>query len=155
MSSRWALTKTPATSVRRRIAPATSSASEGLTRRGEPGAKISPTAQAPSSAASSASSRRVMPQILILGTSMRTPPGYARRSACRLRGLVERGRPLAQREVDGALLATAHQGQSHLVARLLADHRIGQVVGAANGLAVDLRDDVAAELDRRAVVQLR
>jgi hypothetical protein len=59
-----ALTKTPATSARRRSARAIRSASDGSQRRGEPGQRITPTAHAPAATASSASSSDVMPQIL-------------------------------------------------------------------------------------------
>jgi len=65
ISSSVALTKTPTMfSVRRSAAPMTW-ASASSTRRGEPSQKIIPSAQAPASAASWASSSVVMPQCLM------------------------------------------------------------------------------------------
>ncbi len=63
-SSSVGLTNTPTTSTRRLTAAAIPAAAPGGQRRAEPGQKISPIAQAPSSAARSASSTVVMPQNL-------------------------------------------------------------------------------------------
>ncbi len=65
--SSGALTNTPASSTRRRSSAPISSAAGTVQRRLEPGQKIMPSAQAPASAHSSASSSEVMPQSLIRG----------------------------------------------------------------------------------------
>src|SRR4051794_26372115 len=121
------------------------SASAGLTRRGVPFQKIMLSAQAPSSWASWASSRRVRPQTLTLGGAIAPPSVSALRH-----GLVERRRALAQRDGGRLLVLAAEVGQRHLVAGLLVLDQAGQVVGALDRLAVDLGHEVTAERDRRA-----
>jgi hypothetical protein len=64
ISSSPALTNTPTSSARRRMARAIPAATAGSTARGDGSQRMKPSAQAPSSVASSASSRRVMPQTL-------------------------------------------------------------------------------------------
>src|SRR3954452_14969827 len=145
-SSSVELTNTPHTSTSARLkAAAMRSASAGLTRRGVPFQKIMLSAQAPSSWASWASSRRVRPQTLTLGGAIAPPSVSALRH-----GLVERRRALAQRDGGRLLVLAAEVGQRHLVAGLLVLDQAGQVVGALDRLAVDLGREVAAERDRGA-----
>src|SRR3954468_309390 len=75
-SSSGALTKTPQISAWRRSVRAIRSASGTSQRRGEPGKKITPSAHAPASTASRASSRLVRPQNLIRGGESGTPQSY-------------------------------------------------------------------------------
>src|SRR5215211_8247896 len=63
-SSSVAFTNTPTSATRRRIAAAIPATTAGSAARGEPRQRMKPSAHAPSSTASSASSGRVMPQIL-------------------------------------------------------------------------------------------
>src|SRR4051794_87924 len=145
-SSSGALTKTPQTSAGRGSVRAIRSASGISQRRGEPGKKIMPSAHAPASTASRASSRLVRPQNLIRGGEWGTPQSYGLAGAVRLRrglgGERRRHRPL---------LAVADDVDLHLVALALARDGVGEVVGRRDLLAVDGGDDVAAEPEHVAV----
>src|SRR6476661_1728698 len=147
-SSRCALTKTPTTSTRRRRPATMRAASAGSHARGEPGQRMHPTAQAPRSAAIVASSSDVTPQTLMRGTRDMPLASYE--------GLGGAGRrALAERDRDLGAVGAAHQRDLHLVARLAARDGVDDVLVAAHVAAGDLRDDVAAELDRRAVERRR
>src|SRR4051812_33977827 len=117
------------------------SASGSAQRRGEPGNRITPSAQAPASTARLASSRPVIPQNLMRGgRGLVTPPSYGLALS---RSLGRRA--LGERRLDGQLATAADQVDLHLVALLLARDRVGEVVARADLLAVDRGDDVAAE----------
>src|SRR3954468_25081024 len=145
-SSSGALTKTPQISAWRRRVRATRPASGSSQRRGEPANMITPSAHAPASTASRASSRLVMPQNLMRGGGSGTPQSYGPAGAVRLlRGLG------GQRRRHRPLLAVAHDVDLHLVALALARDGVGEVVRRRDLLAVDRGDDVAAEPERVAV----
>src|SRR5215207_8755457 len=157
-SSSGALTNTPQISARRRSDAAIRSAAGSGQRRGDPGHRIMPSAQAPASTARSASSRRVSPQILMRGGDWTiTLPSYASPRASTSRdppsagALRLRRRALGERGLDGALAPVAHELDLRLVALALAGDRPGQVLARPDPLAVDRDDDVAAEADLLAV----
>src|SRR3954453_4634246 len=145
-SSSGALTKTPQTSACRRSVRAIRSASGISQRRGEPGKKIMPSAHAPASTASRASSRLVRPQNLIRGGESGTPQSYGLAGAVRLRGGLG-----GERRRHRPLLAVADDVDLHLVALALARDGVGEFVSRRYPLAVDRGDDVAAEPERVAV----
>src|SRR4051794_10495880 len=146
-SSSGALTKTPQISACRRSVAAIRSASGSAHRRGEPGNRITPSAQAPASTARLASSRPVIPQNLMRGgRGVSTPPSYG---LPRPAGL--RRRALRERDLDGLLAAVVDELDLDLVAALLGSDRVGEVVARSDLLAADRRDDVAAEADLVAV----
>src|SRR3954466_10919442 len=140
-SSSGALTKTPQTSTCRRRVATMRSASASAHRRGEPGNRIAPAAQAPASTARLASSRLVIPQNLMRGgRGAVTPPSYGLAGPRSLRR-----RPFGERDLDGLLAAVVDELDLHLVAALLGADRVGEVVARADLHAVDRRDDVAAQ----------
>src|SRR4051794_9222566 len=141
-SSSGALTKTPQISAWRRSVAAIRSASGSAQRRGEPGNRITPSAQAPASTACLASSRPVMPQNLMRGGGgVVTPPSYGLSRAGRLR------RSSGEGDLDGPLPAVVEHVDLDLVALLLGGDRVDQVVAGAHLAPVDGRDDVAPEAD--------
>src|SRR3954469_14847132 len=140
-SSSGALTNTPQISACRRSDAAMRSASGSAQRRGEPGNRMTPSAQAPASTARLASSRRVIPQNLMRGgRGVVTPASYG----LSLPGSLRR-RALGEGRLDGQLATAADQIDLDLVALLLARDRAGEVVARADLLAVDRGHDVAAE----------
>src|SRR4051794_38269845 len=140
-SSSGALTKTPQTSTCRRRVATMRSASGSAHRRGEPGNRMTPSAQAPASTARLASSRLVIPQNLMRGgRGAVTPPSYGLAGPRSLRR-----RAFGERDLDGLLAAVVDVLDLHLVAALLGADRVGEVVARAGLLAVDRRDDVAAQ----------
>src|SRR6185436_7757146 len=122
------------------------SASGSAQRRGEPGNRIRPSAHAPASTARLASSRPVMPQILMRGgRGVVTPASYG---LWRPGGLRRAG---GEGDRQAVLLAAADDGDLDLLALLVARHEGGEIVARADLLPIDRDDDVAAEADLVAV----
>src|SRR3954466_11412263 len=120
-SSSGALTNTPQISACRRNDAAMRSASGNAQRRGEPGNRITPSAQAPASTARLASSRPVIPQNLMRGgRGVVTPPSYGLAAAGRLCRTCREG------HLDGPLLAVVEQVELDLVALLLGGDLVDQ-----------------------------
>ena len=142
-SSSVGLTNTPTSSTRRRSARAIAGR-DGRRRsaRGEPGQRIKPIAQAPSSTASSASSRRVMPQILTARHAERTPAvarSRRRAGAARVGRLERVGGRCPAAPSAGAPAVAAGSSTRDLVARLVAcDRRERRSSIGVDGRAVDL-----------------
>src|SRR5512133_3456057 len=144
-SSSGALTNTPQISACRRSEETMRSASGSGQRRGEPGNRITPSAQAPASTARLASSRPVIPQNLMRGgRGVVTPASYGLGDDSTLPGCLRR-RALGEGRLDGQLATVADQVDLHLVALLLARDRVGEVVARADLLAADRGDDVTPE----------
>src|SRR4029079_15943708 len=122
-SSSGALTNTPQISSWRRSVAAMRSASGSAQRRGEPGNAIRPSAHAPASTARLASSRPVMPQILMRGgRGVVTPASYG---LWRPGGLRRAG---GEGDRQAVLLAAADDGDLDLLALLVARHEGGEIV---------------------------
>src|SRR5918994_4623256 len=140
-SSRVGLTKTPATSQRRFIAWPISAAWAGSTRRGLRSQWFSPIAQAPSSTARSASSRRVTPQIFTLVINPRvgaltglqcepafpTPRGLGNRGGL---GVLDPAGSVAELHGHLVLLVAAEHGEGELVAGIVVVDRGDHLVHA-------------------------
>src|SRR6185436_2309003 len=122
------------------------SASGSAQRRGEPGNRIRPSAHAPASTARLASSRPVMPQILMRGArGVVTPASYGLWRPGRLR------RAGCEGDLEGARLAVADDDDLDLLALLAASDEVGEIVARPDLPSADRRDDVAAEADLVAV----
>src|SRR4051794_7260168 len=115
------------------------------TLRGLGSWKIRPIAQAPSSTASAASSRRVIPQILTR-TGLRLGE---RRAAARIRRrtrlIVERGRARTELDPLRLELVVAVDLDLDRLARAVVVDRRCDVVGLRDLLPVDLHDHIAAK----------
>src|SRR3954451_11851925 len=122
-SSSGALTNTPQISACRRHDAAMRSASGKAQRRGEPGNRISPSAQAPASTARFASSRPGIPQNLMRGgRGVVTPASYGLSLPVGLR------RPGGELHLDGHPMAVAQELELDLVALLVARDRGGELL---------------------------
>src|SRR3954453_2947144 len=149
------LTNTPTTSAWRRNSAPIAAAVCRSTLRGLGSWKISPTAHAPSSTASSASSRRVIPQIF---TCTRLRLGeHARPAGALIRGggLVVEGRR-ARAELDLLrlqLVVAVVLDRDPVTGPVVVDGR-GHVVGLRHLLALELDDHVTAEDHARVRVDL-
>src|SRR5258707_8382102 len=155
-----ALTNTPQISARRRSTGEIRAASAGEQLRGLAAWKITPSAQAPSPVAASASASVVRPQILTRVAIASTVSDGARLTGAR-RGRRERSalgrvrvgnrvRTLAERHADRHRLVFAFAGRSlelyrHGLTRFLRLDQARQPFGAGDRFAVDSDDDVAAD----------
>src|SRR5919204_4399981 len=157
-SSSVAFTNTPTISSARRSSAPISSPTAGSQRRGLPSQKISPIPHAPSSAATRASSRLVVPQLL---TRVMTPPMVAARAlregerlVALLAARVHRRGPVPERDLGALQLVAAVELDGHLVAGFLRGEHGGDVVRLGDRLAGHLHDQVAARVQAAAQLGL-
>src|SRR5258705_7316701 len=145
------LTNTPVISSSRLRSEPICCATSSCTARGLGAWKIMPIAHAPSEAASSASSGRVIPQIFTCTRSMLVRSlGERDRAAAliRLRRLVViRRRPRTQLDLFGLQLVVAVELHRYRLAGPVVADRRGDVCRLGDLLAVHLDDDVAAQDD--------